>query len=204
MKLVACALPLLAGVPGVMSAQINFSLPRVQRPIVRATLGPLAITASLGGHGVRVSAAPGTASGTSRSTSTTSSATNATAAGVLATAKRYLGTQYRYGGESPSSGFDCSGFVQYVFGRNGVALPRTSRQQATAGKALPLGVESLLPGDILLFASRGTTVNHVAIYVGNNRILHSSAGAGGVVYDDLTTARGKWYLKRHVASRRVL
>jgi len=65
-------------------------------------------------------------------------------------------------------------------------------------------VASLRPGDLLLFASTGTIVNHVAIYVGNNRILHSAAGPGGVAYDDLTSARGKWYLQRHVASRRVL
>jgi cell wall-associated NlpC family hydrolase len=94
--------------------------------------------------------------------------------------------------------------VQYVYGRHGVNLPRTSREQASAGSAVALAVESLQPGDLLLFASTGRAVNHVAIYVGDNRILHSSAGAGGVVYDDLTTARGKWYLQRHVASRRVL
>jgi cell wall-associated NlpC family hydrolase len=69
---------------------------------------------------------------------------------------------------------------------------------------VPLAVESLLPGDLLLFASTGGRVDHVAIFVGDNRILHSSAGAGGVVYDNLDTPRGKWYLKRHVASRRVL
>jgi cell wall-associated NlpC family hydrolase len=101
-------------------------------------------------------------------------------------------------------GFDCSGFVQYVFGRNGIELPRTSRLQASAGVELPLDLQSLQPGDLLLFASRGSRVNHVAIYVGGNRILHSTAGAGGVVYDDLSTPRGKWYLKRHVGSRRVL
>ena len=56
----------------------------------------------------------------------------------------------------------------------------------------------------MLFASKGRRVDHVAIYAGDNRIVHSSAGAGGVVYDDLSTPRGKWYLARHVASRRVL
>jgi cell wall-associated NlpC family hydrolase len=70
--------------------------------------------------------------------------------------------------------------------------------------SMPLEVGSLRPGDLLLFASTGSRVNHVAIYVGDNQILHSSAGAGGVVYDDLSTPRGKWYLARHVASRRVL
>jgi cell wall-associated NlpC family hydrolase len=204
MKLVACALPLLAGLPSVMAAQVTISLPRVQRPIVRAALGPVSITATLGRHGVSVRAAPKSSGRAPATRARTPTAVHASAAGILATAKRYLGTHYQYGGESPTSGFDCSGFVQYVYGRHGVNLPRTSREQASAGSAVPLAVEFLQPGDLLLFASTGRAVNHVAIYVGDNRILHSSAGAGGVVYDDLTTARGKWYLQRHVASRRVL
>jgi cell wall-associated NlpC family hydrolase len=202
MKLVACALPLLAGFPSVMSAQVNISLPRVQGPVVRATLGPIALVGTLGSRGVSVHASAGTSQPATPRRTTAS--THATATGILATAKRYLGSHYRYGGESPVSGFDCSGFVQYVYAKHGIRLPRTSREQAHTGEPVPLGVASLQPGDLLLFASTGTTVNHVAIYVGDNKILHSSAGGGGVVYDDLTTARGKWYLQRHVASRRVL
>ncbi|HEX2250333.1 MAG TPA: C40 family peptidase [Gemmatimonadales bacterium] len=202
MKLVAYALPLLAGLPSVLPAQVKLSLPRLQRPALRATLGPVAVVATLGGNGVRVRATPVSPHGAKsvRVPATTS----ASAARVLATAKQYLGTRYRYGGETPAVGFDCSGFVQYVYGRHGVELPRTSRLQAAAGESLPLEVAALKPGDLLLFASNGRGVNHVAIYVGENRILHSSAGAGGVVYDDLSTPRGQWYLKRHVASRRVL
>ena len=191
MRLIACALPLLAGVPSVLSAQIR----------VGTTLGPIAVVATLGGRGVTVRA-------TTRASRTPAArlprATSASAARVLATGDRYLGTRYRYGGKTPATGFDCSGFVQYVFGRNSVNLPRTSRQQATAGRALAARVDSLKPGDLMLFSSQGVRIDHVAIYVGNNRMLHSSAGAAKVVYDDLTTARGKWYLKRHVASRRVL
>jgi cell wall-associated NlpC family hydrolase len=191
MRLIACALPLLAGVPSVLSAQIR----------VGTTLGPIAVVATLGGRGVTVRATPG--GSRHRPSARIPRATSASAARVLATADRYLGTRYRYGGASPA-GFDCSGFVQYVFGRNGVDLPRTSRQQATAGRALAARVDSLKPGDLMLFSSKGVRIDHVAIYIGNNRMLHSSAGAGKVVYDDLTTARGKWYLARHVASRRVL
>ena len=204
MKLVAFALPLMAALPGVMAAQVRLSLPRVQGPVVKAALGPVSVVATLGGHGVRVRATPASRPKTVGTPARTPAAAKASAARVLTTAKRYVGTRYRYGGESPLSGFDCSGFVQYVFGRNGVTLPRTSRLQASAGKSLRRGVESLQPGDLLLFASTGRGVNHVAIYVGDKRILHSSAGAGGVVYDDLDSPRGKWYLKRHVASRRVL
>jgi cell wall-associated NlpC family hydrolase len=119
-------------------------------------------------------------------------------------AERYVGTRYRYGGTTPGGGFDCSGFVQYVFARNGVKLPRTSWEQARSGRAVPRGVASLKPGDLMLFASRGGRVDHVAVYVGDHRILHSTAGVGGVGYDDLATPRGKWYLARQVASRRVL
>jgi cell wall-associated NlpC family hydrolase len=204
MRLLACALPLLAGLPGVLGAQIKLTVPGLPGPAVRATLGPIAVVATLGGRGVTVRATPGASRRTPARRTRTPAVTNASAARVLATADNYLGTRYSYGGDSPDEGFDCSGFVQYVFGRHGVELPRTSRLQATAGRALPLDVQSLQPGDILLFASTGTRVNHVAIYVGGNRMLHSTAGAGGVVYDDLSTPRGKWYLKRHVASRRVL
>lgn len=203
MKLVAYALPLLAGLPSVLPAQVKLSLPRLQSPVVRATLGPVAVVATLGGRGVRVGATP-VSSRRANTAARGPARASASAARVLATAKQYLGTRYRYGGDTPAAGFDCSGFVQYVYGRHGVEVPRTSRLQATAGQSLPLGVAALQPGDLLLFASTGKGVNHVAIYVGDNRILHSSAGAGGVVYDDLSTPRGRWYLKRHVASRRVL
>ena len=203
MKLAVCALSLFAGLPSLTSAQIRITLPRLPRPAVRATLGPIAVVATLGGHRASVRAtraARRTPTGRAR----TVRAAGASAARVLATANRYVGTRYRYGGGSPDAGFDCSGFVQYVFGRNGIRLPRTSRLQASAGSPAPLDVGSLLPGDLLLFASRGTQINHVAIYAGDNRILHSTAGAGGVVYDDLSTPRGKWYLATHVVSRRVL
>jgi cell wall-associated NlpC family hydrolase len=199
MKLLACALPILASVPGVLSAQVK----------VGTSVGPFVLVATINGGGVSVRATPA-GSHTPRSTRSPSTKTvpgstaRGTAASVLATAQRYLGVHYRYGGATPNSGFDCSGFVQYVFGRNGISLPRTSRLQAEAGMALSRAVTALRPGDLMLFSSKGGRVDHVAIYVGNNRMLHSSAGAGKVVYDDLSTPRGKWYLARHVASRRVV
>lgn len=203
MKLLACTLPLLAGLPSMLSAQVSLSLPKIQRPAVRASLGPLSLVATVSGHGVTLHAGP-RISRRSTAARVPRRVASASAARVLATAERYLGKRYVYGGETPGVGFDCSGFVQYVFGRHAVDLPRTSRQQTGAGRVLPRGVASLRPGDLMLFSSKGGRVDHVAIYAGENRILHSSAGAGGVVYDDLSTPRGKWYLTRHVASRRVL
>ena len=202
MKLVACTLPLLAGLPSILSAQFSLSLPKLQRPAVRATLGPISVVATLGGHGVTVRAGSRTAHRAPATPATPSG--HGSAARVLATGHQYLGKRYLYGGAKPAVGFDCSGFVQYAFGQHGISLPRTSRQQSTAGRALPSTRTALRPGDLMLFSSKGRGVDHVAIYAGDNRIIHSSAGAGGVVYDDLSTPRGKWYLARHVASRRVL
>lgn len=127
----------------------------------------------------------------------------ASAARVVPTAERYLGTPYRYGGTSPITGFDCSGFVQYVFARNQVKLPRTSRQQAKVGKAMPRRFNSLAPGDLVMFAERGAPISHVAIYAGRNRIIHASSSGGAVRYDDLGTRRGKWFVDHMVAARRV-
>lgn len=127
----------------------------------------------------------------------------ASAARVVPTAERYLGTPYRYGGTSPITGFDCSGFVQYVFARNKVKLPRTSRQQSKVGKAMPRRFNSLAPGDLVMFAERGEPISHVAIYAGRNRIIHASSSGGAVRYDDLGTRRGKWFVDHMVAARRV-
>ena len=131
------------------------------------------------------------------------SAASGSAARVIPTAEGYLGTPYRYGGTSPVTGFDCSGFVQYVFARNKVMLPRTSRQQAKVGRAMPRRFESLAPGDLVMFAERGAPISHVAIYAGRNRIIHASSSGGEVRYDDLGTRRGKWFVDHMVAARRV-
>jgi peptidoglycan DL-endopeptidase CwlO len=131
-------------------------------------------------------------------------APTAPASAVISTADGYLGTKYTYGGAAPQSGFDCSGFVQYVFSRNGVSLPRTSRQQSTAGRSVAANLENARAGDLLFFSQKGDAVDHVAIYVGNDRILHSSSSGGGVRYDDLGSPRGRWFRDRLVATRRVL
>ena len=142
--------------------------------------------------------------GRSRSSSRNEPAPTASASAVLSTGDGYLGTRYLYGGSTPQSGFDCSGFVQYVYRQNGVALPRTSRQQATTGRSLPAKLDGLRAGDLLFFSQNGDVVDHVAIYAGRDRILHSSSSGGGVRYDELGTARGRWFASRLVAARRVL
>jgi cell wall-associated NlpC family hydrolase len=120
---------------------------------------------------------------------------------VVGVGAHYVGTPYRYGGASPDEGFDCSGFVQYVFAREGVRLPRTARSMMRAGESVD--VTTMRKGDLLLFATGGRTVDHIAIYAGGRRILHATASGGGVRYDELDGARGRWFLDRLVAARRV-
>jgi len=122
---------------------------------------------------------------------------------VLPTAERYLGVPYRWGGTSPTTGFDCSGFVQYVFAKHGTQLPRTSRKMASSGQRLPPKWSALKPGDLVLFAEPGERISHVAIYAGNRRIIHASSSGRRVRYDALDTKRGRWFSRRIVAARRV-
>ena len=129
---------------------------------------------------------------------------SATARSVLRTGERYVGVPYRWGGNTPREGMDCSGFTRYVFGKHGIAIPRTSRQQATIGQRLPRSWHAVRPGDLVMFANSGGRINHVAIYAGNNRILHSTSSGGGVRYDDLRTQRGRWFAEHMVAARRVV
>jgi cell wall-associated NlpC family hydrolase len=200
MKAFVLGLPLLAGLPGVLPAQ---SRVQISVPSIRVSLGPISVRAGLENGRVAVRASPATVRTPGTRAPATTRRASATAAGILATADRYVGSRYSYGGESPG-GFDCSGFVQYVYRRHGVELPRTSREQAGAGTRLPPGAAALRPGDLLLFATTGGRVDHVAIYAGEGRIIHSSASGGGVGYDDLSSSRGRWFLARHVASRRVI
>jgi cell wall-associated NlpC family hydrolase len=132
-----------------------------------------------------------------------SPAPTAAAARVLETADRYVGVPYTWGGNTPDSGFDCSGFTRYVFARHGIQLPRTSREQSRAGQGVALDFGALVPGDILLFAEPDEAISHVAIYVGDGRIIHSSSALGGVNYLDLGGDRGAWYVQNMVAARRL-
>jgi hypothetical protein len=135
-------------------------------------------------------------------TTVPSGSSSAAAKRVLATADDYVGVPYRYGGTSPSTGFDCSGFVQYVFAKYGVDLPRTARQQAQVGQALAPDWRAVSAGDLVMFEEHGR-IGHVAIYAGHNRIIHSTSSGGGVRYDDLGTQRGEWFMDHLVAARRV-
>ena len=91
---------------------------------------------------------------------------------IVTTAKRYVGVPYRWGGESPTTGFDCSGLTMVVYRINGFNLPRASRQQWKVGK--PIDRRQLQKGDLVFFAtSGGNKVSHVGIYAGGDKFLHA-------------------------------
>ena len=161
----------------------------------------------LAGRVINAGSRSSSTGGSSRGSSTVriprSPAASAAAARVLNTADQYVGVPYVWGGSTPN-GFDCSGFTKYVFAKNGITLPRTSREQARAGDGVPLDFDALRAGDLLLFAEPGEAISHVAIYVGSGRIIHASSAMGGVNYLDLDGSRGAWYVQNLVAVRRAL
>ena len=118
---------------------------------------------------------------------------------VVQTAKQYIGTPYVYGGMSPS-GFDCSGFVKYVYSLHGISLNRIANDQASNG--VWVARENLQPGDIICFASSagGSYISHVGLYVGNNQFIHSPRTGYTVTIESLTGSYGN----RYVQARRVI
>lgn len=131
---------------------------------------------------------------TSNANTTTSNTTaSASASSVVSYAKQYLGCKYVYGGTSPS-GFDCSGFTQYVYKHFGVNLNRTAAAQYSNGQS----VTNLQAGDLVMFGKSG--INHVGIYIGGNTFIHAANPSKGVRTDSMSTV---YYKTNYVGARRI-
>ena len=100
-------------------------------------------------------------------------------------ALQYLGYPYRWAGSSPETGFDCSGFVYYVYKQFGYTIQRVACNQATEG--VHVDHDSIQPGDILCFYSGDSYIGHSGIYIGNGQFIHASTETTGVIISDLNT-----------------
>lgn len=95
---------------------------------------------------------------------------------IIEYSKEYIGTIYKSGGTTPS-GFDCSGFLTYIFSNFDISLPRTSSDQFSSGKDVKK--EDLIPGDLVFFTTNGKgTVSHAGMYIGDNNFIHASTSNG--------------------------
>ena len=105
---------------------------------------------------------------------------------IMSEALKYQGWTYVFGGASPNTSFDCSGLIQWCYGRAGIAMPRTAQEQYNVTQHIPLS--QARAGDLVFFHSTYNTANyvtHVGIYVGNNRMYHAGNPIG---YADLNTS----------------
>ena len=118
---------------------------------------------------------------------------------IVAEARKYLGVRYVYGGTSPS-GFDCSGFVYYVYRQCGYSITRTATAQNSVGAKVARA--DLQPGDIVIFYNGAkSAIGHAGIYIGSNQFIHASSGGGRVMISSLSES---YYNTRFYSARRVV
>ena len=117
-------------------------------------------------------------SSVTNSTSTSSSTSTVTAQDIINYAMQFEGYPYVWGGDNPSTGFDCSGFVQYVYAHFGIDLPRTTFEQVNCGT--PVSLSDVKPGDLVFEMPSPEGPNHVGIYIGNGKILDAMDPQNGV------------------------
>lgn len=115
---------------------------------------------------------------------------------IITTSMDYIGVPYVFGGTTPS-GFDCSGYVQYVFAHAGISLPRTADVQYEVGT--PVSTAELVPGDLVFFTTYTYGASHVGIYVGDGNFIHASSSRG-VTISSLSQA---YYSSHYIGARRI-
>lgn len=161
---------------------------RIQKAVV-ATMLSLSITLSAG----LFIQAPTAQAATAKSNPIATSITN--------TGEKFLGVPYKFSAKAGRTDqFDCSSFTQYVFKKNGIDLPRSSRDQAKVGT--PVSKNDLRAGDLVFSdTNRDGKINHVSIYIGNGKLLHTYRVGIGVAISDF---EGSTWDKTFVTARRVI
>ena len=118
---------------------------------------------------------------------------------LVLNAMGFMGIPYKWGGAAPDTGFDCSGFVQFVFRQaTGVLLPRSSFDQVLQG--ISVTRDDLQPGDLVFFNTMRARFSHVGIYIGGNRFIHSPSRGKAVEIVNITDA---YWQKHYNGARRL-
>lgn len=137
---------------------------------------------------------------TNEKATTSRSSSEGTAQSIINFAKKYIGVKYKWGGTT-TKGFDCSGFTQYVFKNYGISINRVSSDQAKNGTYIKK--ENLIPGDLVFFDTNGgkNQINHVGIYIGGGKFIHSSSSHYGVTISSITSG---FYANAYMTARRII
>jgi len=128
----------------------------------------------------------------------TTAPANTNGAAIVATAKKYMGVPYVWGGET-TSGFDCSGFTQYVMREQGITIGRTAADQFAAG--LPIDKANLQVGDMVFFTTYKPGASHVGFYVGDGKFINASSSAKQVTISSLDET---YWKERYIGARRYI
>ena len=124
-----------------------------------------------------------------------------TASDLVMTAMNFLGVPYKRGGNSESTGFDCSGFTRHIFENSiGLALPRRADEQAQSAGLLSINRAELKPGDLVFFNTMKRTFSHVGIYVGDDKFIHAPRTGAEVRIEDM---RESYWSRRFTGARRA-
>jgi NlpC/P60 family len=118
---------------------------------------------------------------------------------ALAEARKYLGTPYQWGGESPQTGFDCSGLVQWAYAKAGIQIPRVTDQQILAPGAIKVGRNHLLPGDLVFFRDASGYVHHVGMSLGGDRFIEAPRTGLNV---RISSLKDPYYAEQFTGARR--
>ena len=128
---------------------------------------------------------------------TTSTVTSTKASAVISTAKSFMGVPYVWGGTTPS-GFDCSGYIQYVLGKNGISVPRTAAEQYKVGTSV--SKSNLRTGDLVFFTTYKEGPSHLGFYLGEGKFIHASSSKGVTI----SSLSSDYYSSRYIGAKSCL
>lgn len=118
---------------------------------------------------------------------------------LIMNAMSLIGVSYRFGGNSPTQGLDCSGFMQYIFRQTmGITLPRSSAAMAEVGTHVERA--NLRPGDLVFFRTSGNRISHVGMYIGNDRFIHAPSTGKNI---EITSMNSRYWGSKYATARRI-